>query len=35
MEYYRRLIGVLKENLLHDCRERSKHNENGNCGNDV
>ena len=35
MEYYRRLIGVLKENLLHDCRESSKHKQHGNCGNDV
>ena len=35
MEYYRRLIEVLEENLLHDCRESSKQNQKGNCGNDV
>ena len=35
MEYYRRLIGVLAEDLLQDCQEDSKHNENGSCGDDV
>ena len=35
VKYYRRLIGILKEDLLQDCRENNNDHEAGNCGNDI